>query len=170
MSSASEVTGKIPAPTSAVGTIKAIFAGVGLSTDEMVTLAGAHSVGVAGCGTIQSRLTDATLASTFDASFAAALKRQCPVGSTNSVKVNLDVTTPTRLDEVYYRNLQARKGLLQSDQALQDDSETQPIVAQHANPLVFTSKFVAAVVKMGNIGVLTGSQGQIRLNCRKFNA
>ena len=162
------MTGKIPAPTDTVATIKSTFAAVGLSTDEMVTLAGGHSVGVAGCGTIQNRLTDATLASTFDANFAAALKRQCPTGSTS--KVNLDVTTPNRLDEVYYRNLQARKGLLQSDQALQIDPETQPIVARNTNPAVFNSKFVAAMIKMGNIGVLTGSQGQIRLNCRKFNA
>ncbi|KAG0614607.1 hypothetical protein M758_6G189900 [Ceratodon purpureus] len=168
VSSATEVTGKIPAPTDTVATIKSTFAAVGLSTDEMVTLAGGHSVGVAGCGTIQNRLTDATLASTFDANFAAALKRQCPTGSTS--KVNLDVTTPNRLDEVYYRNLQARKGLLQSDQALQIDPETQPIVARNTNPAVFNSKFVAAMIKMGNIGVLTGSQGQIRLNCRKFNA
>jgi peroxidase len=167
VSSAGEVAGKIPSPGDTVATLKAVFAGVGFSTDEMVTLAGAHSVGVAACGTIQNRLADATLASTFDASFAAALRRQCPAGSAS--KVNLDATTPTRLDEVYYRNLQARRGVLQSDQALQDDSETQPMVAQHTNPFVFTSKFVAAMIKMGNVGVLTGSQGQIRLSCRKFN-
>ncbi|KAG0570920.1 hypothetical protein KC19_6G197300 [Ceratodon purpureus] len=165
-SSAADTTGKLPPPTANVATLKSIFAAVGLTTEEMVTLSGAHSVGVASCGAIQNRLTtppDATL----DPTYAAALKQQCPAGSTN--KVNLDLTTPTRLDEVYYKNLQARKGLMTSDQVLQEDPETQPMVAQHTNLAVFNSKFVAAMIKMGNIGVLTGTQGQIRLNCRKFN-
>ena len=166
VSSAAEVTGKLPPPTADVATLKAIFAGVGLTTEDMVVLSGAHSVGVAGCGAIQNRLTtppDATL----DAACAAVLKKQCPTGAAGSV--NLDLVTPARLDEQFYRNLQTRKGLLTSDQALQENAETEPLVAQLTAANTFNRKFAAAMIKMGNIGVLTGSQGQIRINCRRFN-
>lgn len=166
MSSAAEVTGKLPAPTADLATLKAAFAGVGLTTEDMVVLSGAHSVGVAGCGAIQNRLTtppDATL----DATYAAVLKKQCPTGAAGTV--NLDLATPARLDEQFYRNLQARKGLLTSDQVLQEDADTQPLVAQLTVADTFNRKFAAAMLKMGNIGVLTGSQGQIRTNCRRFN-
>lgn len=166
VSSAAEVAGKLPAPTADVATLKSIFGAVGLTTDDMVVLSGAHSVGVAGCGAIQNRLTtppDATL----DPSYAAVLKKQCPAGS--GANVNLDLATPSRLDERYYSNLQARKGLLTSDQVLQEDAETRPLVAQLTSANTFNRKFAAAMIKMGNIGVLTGSQGEIRTNCRRFN-
>lgn len=165
-SSAADVTGKLPRSTADLATLKSIFAGVGLSTEEMVTLSGAHSVGVASCAQFSNRLgspPDATL----DPTYATSLKSQCAAGA--GTKVNLDLTTPTRLDEVYYKNLQVRKGLLTSDQVLQEEAETKPMVAQLTNLATFNSKFVAAMIKMGNIGVLTGTQGQIRLNCHKFN-
>lgn len=130
------------------------------------TSAGGHSVGVAHCAAFQNRLTtppDATL----DPTYAAALKASCPAASNNTV--NLDLTTPTKLDEVYYKNLQAKKGLLTSDQNLQNDAETQPLVAANTNFNTFGPKFKAAMIAMGNINVLTGTAGNIRLNCRKFN-
>lgn len=167
VSSAADVAGKLPAPTANVATLKSIFAGVGLTTEEMVVLSGAHSVGVASCRAVQNRLTtppDATL----DPTYAQALQRQCPAGSPNNV--NLDVTTPTRLDEVYFKNLQARKGLLTSDQVLHEDPETKPMVAKHTSQGVFNEAFKNAMRKMSDIGVLTGSAGEIRANCHRFNA
>lgn len=131
---------------------------------------GAHSVGVAHCNAFQSRLgtpPDPTLNSTY----AAALQSSCPGGasgnSTNTV--NLDLTTPSSLDEVYYKNLQAKNGLLASDQILQNDAETQPLVAAYTNFATWAPKFRDAMIAMGNINVLTGTAGNIRLNCRKFN-
>lgn len=127
---------------------------------------GAHSVGVAHCGTFANRLgspPDAHL----DANYTAILKTKCPAGSTNAV--NLDLTTPTRLDEVYYKNLQVNKGLLTSDENLQYDAETQPMVAANTNFKTFGPKFASAMLAMGNINVLTGTAGQIRNNCHKFN-
>lgn len=167
VSSAADVAGKLPAPTANVATLKSIFAGVGLTTEEMVVLSGAHSVGVASCRAVQNRLTtppDATL----DPTYAQALQRQCPAGSPNNV--NLDVTTPTRLDEVYFKNLQAKKGLLTSDQVLHEDPETKPMVAKHTSQGVFNEAFKNAMRKMSDIGVLTGSAGEIRANCHRFNA
>ena len=120
VSSAAEVTGKLPGPTANLATLKALFAAAGLSTEEMVTLSGAHSVGVAGCGAIQNRLSTTPTDPTLDANYVAVLAKQCPAGSNNSV--NLDLTTPTRLDEVYYKNLQVGKGLMTSDQVLFEEA------------------------------------------------
>lgn len=121
---------------------------------------------MAHCGTIASRLTspqDATL----DPKYAASLQAQCPAQSTNVL--NLDPTTPTKLDEVYYKNLQAKKGLLKTDQILQEDAETRTLVAAHTHFSTFGPKFAQAMIAMGNVNVLTGTAGQIRLNCRRFN-
>lgn len=127
---------------------------------------GAHSIGVAHCGSFANRLGSPP-DSTLDANYTAFLKTQCPSGSTNTV--NLDLTTPTRLDEVYYKNLQVNKGLLTSDENLQNDAETKPIVAANTNFNTFGPKFASAMLAMGNINVLTGTAGQIRNNCHKFN-
>jgi peroxidase len=89
------------------------------------------------------------------------------VGSNNAV--NLDVTTPTRLDQVYYTNLKANKGLLTSDQVLATDPSTSGLVTANSNFNTFAGNFRSAMLAMGNINVLTGTAGQIRLNCRKFN-
>lgn len=165
-STAASTSGKLPSSQATVSQLKAAFAAVGLSTDQLVTLSGGHSVGLAHCSSIQNRLTtpaDPTL----DPTYAAALKASCPAGSSNTV--NLDLTTPSNLDEAYYKNLQAKKGLLTSDQNLQNDPETAPMVADNTNFNTFGPKFRAAMIAMGNINVLTGTAGNIRLNCRKFN-
>jgi peroxidase len=130
-------------------------------------MAGGHSVGVAHCSAFQSRLTP-TVDPTLNPAYAEFLKQSCPGNSSTNV-VNLDVTTPTRLDAVYYRNLQVNRGLLTSDQNLQNDPETQPLVAQNANFRAFGPRFQSAMIAMGNINVKTGNAGNIRLNCRKFN-
>jgi len=128
--------------------------------------AGAHSIGVAHCGAFANRLSP-TVDPTLNPAFAASLKKQCPVGSNNAV--NLDVTTPTRLDQVYYTNLKANKGLLTSDQVLETDPSTSGLVTANSNFNTFAANFRSAMLAMGNINVLTGTAGQIRLNCRKFN-
>ncbi|KAG0588913.1 hypothetical protein M758_2G231800 [Ceratodon purpureus] len=169
-STSASVSGKLNTPNDSVAQLKSVFAGVGLSTDQMVTLSGGHSIGVAHCSAFQSRLgtpPDPTL----DPTYAAALQATCPGGTTGTSTntVNLDLTTPTNLDEVYYKNLQVKKGLLTSDQNLQNDAETQPMVAANTNFATFGPKFRDAMIAMGNINVLTGTSGNIRLNCRKFN-
>lgn len=130
------------------------------------SVAGAHSVGVAHCGSFANRLTtpaDPTL----NATYAATLKNICSPGSNNTV--SLDPTTPNTLDSVYYQNLQANMGLLTSDENLQNDNETEPTVAKDADPIFFDVNFRQAMIAMSSINVLTGTQGQIRRNCRKFN-
>ena len=82
----------------------------------------------------------------------------------------LDLQTPTAFDYNYYKNLVNRRGLLHSDQQLFNGGSTDSIVRGYSNSQsTFSSDFVAAMIKMGDISPLTGSKGEIRKNCRKIN-
>lgn len=71
---------------------------------------------------------------------------------------------------MYYKNLLNNTGLLQSDQALVADKNTSPLVANYSKyPFMFYKDFGASMVKLANVGILTGKDGQIRKNCRMVN-
>ncbi|KAL0302884.1 UNVERIFIED_CONTAM: Peroxidase 5 [Sesamum radiatum] len=114
---------------------------------------------------------------TLDPSYAAFLKTICPPPVANATAapavnptVNLDSITPTRLDNKYYVGLKANRGLLTSDQVLLSSPLTAKTVVYNAKyGNVWAKKFAAAMVRMGNIEVLTGKQGEIRRNCRVVN-
>uniref|UniRef100_A0A2N9IBR2 Peroxidase n=1 Tax=Fagus sylvatica TaxID=28930 RepID=A0A2N9IBR2_FAGSY len=108
-----------------------------------------------------------------DPIFARDLKTKCPQTATrilNDPTVPLDVVTPNRLDINYYNNLKKHHGLLTSDQTLLSSPSTAEIVRNNARDgAAWAKKFAAAMVKMGYIEVLTGSQGEIRKDCRVVN-
>ena len=82
----------------------------------------------------------------------------------------LDLQTPTSFDNNYFKNLVQNKGLLHSDQQLYNGGSTDSIVSGYStNPSSFSSDFATAMIKMGDISPLTGSNGEIRKNCRKPN-
>ena len=82
----------------------------------------------------------------------------------------LDAVTCTLFDNFYFRNLVKKKGLLHSDQQLFSGGSTDSLVTTYStNTARFFSDFAAAMVKMGNISPLTGTDGEVRLNCRKTN-
>lgn len=61
-------------------------------------------------------------------------------------------------------------GLLQSDQALMNDNNTASMVSTYSKyPYLFSKAFAASMVKLTNLGVLTGQDGEIRKNCRLVN-
>ncbi|KAG5242073.1 peroxidase [Salix suchowensis] len=64
-----------------------------------------------------------------------------------------------------------RRGLFQSDAALLDDAETRDYVTTQSRThgLTFALDFAESMVKLGNIGVLTGEQGEIRKRCAFVN-
>ncbi|CAI0469778.1 unnamed protein product [Linum tenue] len=173
-----EVTENLPPPTSTADQLVANFARKGLSADEMVTLSGAHSIGASHCSSFSARLysfngthdQDPSL----DRKFAAALKATCPRpprnGGGRDPLVPLDSATPNWLDNKYYVELTAGRGLLTSDQTLVENSLTRKYVAVNARyGATWTAKYVKAMVKMGSIDVLTGSQGEIRSSCSFVN-
>jgi peroxidase len=125
---------------------------------------------MARCRGFRTRLYNET---NIDAAFAAALKANCPAtpGSGDGNLAPLDTTTPTAFDNAYYRNLLSNKGLLHSDQELFSNGSTDNTVRSFASSAAaFGAAFATAMVKMGNISPLTGTQGQIRLICSAVNS
>ncbi|KAI3920297.1 hypothetical protein MKW92_044549 [Papaver armeniacum] len=152
------------------------FESKNLTAEDLVILTGAHSIGVAHCKSFINRLYNFSAASgtdpTLDPVYAAILKRKCPSNTTNSSStvVALDSLTPTILDNMFYVGLTKNLGLLSSDQALLTEEFLRNMVEMNANSeKLFESKFGEAMVKMGEIEVLTGSDGEIRKNCRVVN-
>ncbi|GJU80097.1 ribonuclease H-like domain-containing protein [Tanacetum coccineum] len=99
------------------------------------------------------------------------LKQQCPKGSNNvNLVVPMNPSSPAISDTGYYVDVLNNKGLFTSDQSLLTSKSTANQVHQNAkDPYLWKSKFTKAMVKMGKNGVLTGSQGEIRKNCRVIN-
>lgn len=175
VSSANEPLLSLPSPFLNATSLRDNFAVKGLSLDEMVTLSGAHSIGISHCASFSGRLyptTDPTL----DPNFAAFLKRTCPAPKANATApatnpaVFLDSITPDCLDNKYYVGLKAKQGLLTTDQVLLSSPLTSKIVLYNAgNGGAWAKKFAAAMVRMGGIEVLTGKQGEIRKKCGVVN-
>nr|POE60133.1 peroxidase 5 [Quercus suber] len=165
----------LPPPALNAQQLEERFARKGLSLDEMVTLSGAHSIGRSHCSSFSKRLYTFNKTNPQDPSmdpiFARDLKTKCPQNAGNDdPTVPLDVLTPYRLDNKYYKNLKNHHGLLTSDQSLLSSTSTVEIVKNNArHGQAWAYKFGAAMVKMGYIDVLTGSQGEIRKNCRFVN-
>lgn len=61
------------------------------------------------------------------------------------------------------------RGILQIDQELALDPLTRSTVQGIAFFSDFRSKFTQAMVKLGAVEVLTGTQGEIRQSCRAIN-
>ncbi|MQM10924.1 hypothetical protein Taro_043820 [Colocasia esculenta] len=165
----------IPAPNNTLPTIVTKFKRQGLDLVDLVALSGSHTIGLSRCTSFRQRLYNQTgngLAdSTLEASFAAQLRQRCPRSGGDNNLFPLDLATPTRFDNLYFRNIVAGKGLLNSDQVLFTRSAaTMELVRLYAeNNALFLEQFAKSMVKMGNISPLTGSRGEIRKNCRRLN-
>lgn len=162
-------SGVIPPPTSTLANLVNRFQALGLSTKDMVVLSGAHTIGQARCTVFRARIHNE---SNIESSFARTRQGNCPrsngVGDNNLAP--LDVKSPTFFDNAYYKNLLNNKGLLHSDQILYNGGSTDNLVETYSNnPDAFEDDFVAAIIRMGDISPLTGSNGEIRKNCRNPN-
>lgn len=167
----------LPPPFFNATSLRDNFAQKGLSVDDMVTLSGAHSIGISHCTSFAGRLYP-TVDPTLDPKYAAFLRKTCPRPAANATSssstlnptVNQDPITPTCLDNKYYVALKSNRGLFTSDQVLLSSPLTSKMVLYNARyGGVWAKKFAAAMVKMGKIEVLIGKQGEIRKNCRLLN-
>ncbi|KAK4743798.1 hypothetical protein SAY87_010110 [Trapa incisa] len=170
----SEVTSMVPPPNFNAEELIHSFAVKGLTADEMVTLSGAHSIGLSHCSSFSPRLYPPTVDTTLDGNYAEYLRAKCPPPSnrTNALDptVPLETVTPDRLDNVYYQELIRYRGLLPSDETLYISHSTRWTVLNNAkNGRVWTDKFKKAMVRMGSIDVKTGAEGEIRKVCSVVN-
>ena len=131
-------------------------------------MTGSHTIGLARCTSFRAHIYND---SNIDASFAKLRRRKCPRRGNDNVLAPLDLQTPTCFDNLYFKNLLNKKGLLHSDQELfNGSSETDNLVTKYATDnAAFFRDFAIGMIKMSNIKPLTGTTGQIRINCRKVN-
>lgn len=105
--------------------------------------------------------------------FRRSLRSICPNSGRDNAIAPLDFETPSKFDNHYYINLLEGKGLLISDNVLvteDHEGEIRKLVwAFASNQDLFFTSFANSVVKMGDINVLTGIDGEIRKNCRFVN-
>ncbi|KAK6238387.1 hypothetical protein QUC31_003856 [Theobroma cacao] len=165
--SQSAANNQLPSPFSNLSALTSSFAAKGLSARNLTALSGGHTIGLARCTTFRGRIYNDT---NIDPNFAANRRANCPASGGDNNLAPLDIQTPTRFDNYYFRNLVAQRGLLHSDQELFNGGSQDALVRTYStNPEVFSSDFAAAMVRMGNISPLTGTRGEIRRNCRVVN-
>ncbi|KAK3006856.1 hypothetical protein RJ639_016838 [Escallonia herrerae] len=181
----SDALNNLPSPFSNITQLKASFRSKGLSVKDLVVLSGnlkfvckvlsrGHTIGISHCTSFTNRLynftgkgdTDPTL----DPNYIAQLKKKCKPGDATTF-VEMDPGSSKIFDTDYYSLVGKRRGLFQSDSALLADSATKTYVQQQATPngATFSTDFAASMVKMGQIGVLTGNSGEIRKRCAFIN-
>ncbi|KAB2051685.1 hypothetical protein ES319_A12G071400v1 [Gossypium barbadense] len=166
---------ELPSPFESLDNIIAKFNAKGLDTKDVVVLSGAHTIGFAQCFTFKQRLFNFGGSGKPDpdleASLLKGLQTVCPDQvDSDTTLVPLDSVTTNRFDNSYYRNLVNSSGLLQSDHVLSTDNRTASMVLSYSRyPYLFLKDFGASMVKMANIGVLTGQDGEIRKNCKVVN-
>ncbi|KAI9178249.1 hypothetical protein LWI28_024349 [Acer negundo] len=165
--SLSDADSDLPSPFADLSTLISMFAAKGLTAQDMTVLSGGHAIGFSQCSLFRTRIYNET---NIDPDFATARRANCPFSSGDTNLGPFD-NSPNRFDNNYYQNLVAQRGLLHSDQVLfNNGSQDATVMTYSTNAAAFFRDFAAAMVKMGNIGPLTGSNGEIRKSCGVINS
>ncbi|KAJ3689616.1 hypothetical protein LUZ61_018780 [Rhynchospora tenuis] len=171
VSSFQEALVNLPPPTFNLTQLKRMFESKNLSFDELITLSGAHSIGQVHCSSFTSRLYPYN-PTHLDSGFAHALQRECPKNAAVDCLVPQDHVTPDALDVQYYTNVLNNQVLFFSDYSLSTDpvaKATMQLYSTDFRNVRWRPKFIAAMQKLGQFKVLTGTQGQIRKTCAAVN-
>ena len=107
---------------------------------------GAHTIGVSHCPSLNS-------------SYADYLKTKSKNLSDNTTTVPMDPTSSEFFDTRCYKILLENEGLFQSDAALLTDDGSLEEVKKLLSFEHFLEKFAHSMKKMGEIQVLTGTEG-----------
>ncbi|XP_022718805.1 peroxidase 57-like [Durio zibethinus] len=166
----------LPGPTLSVSLAFQAFSAKNMTMDDMITLLGAHTVGVAHCSFFLDRITNFQGTGrpdpTMDPALVVTLRRICGAANDSNPDPTafLDQATPFTVDNQFFKQIGLKRGIMQIDQELANDPLSGPIASGYAtNATLFTTRFAQAMVKMGSIQVLVGNAGEIRKNCRVFN-
>ncbi|KAL2334953.1 hypothetical protein Fmac_016166 [Flemingia macrophylla] len=130
----------LPLPYNITDVTLETFASKNFDVSDVVALAGAHTIGRAHCHTFYNRLSP--LDPNMDKTLAEILNSTCPSTYSRNAS-DLDIRTPKRT-----------KGLVE---------------AFALNQTLFFEKFVDAFLKMSQLDVLMGDQGEIRAKCNVIN-
>ncbi|GJU54067.1 peroxidase 24-like protein [Tanacetum coccineum] len=173
ISLASEVGTNLPSANANFTTLLSQFRTKGLDLKDLVTLSGAHTIGISRCALVARRLYNFTgigdADPTLDETYAQTLRKLCPNPQNPATILEMDPNSSLSFDSNYYRALNQHKGLFVSDAALLTNSQSALIAKVFEDPAVFFDEFARSMVRMGAIEVLTGGQGEVRKNCRVIN-
>lgn len=138
----------------------------------VIFLIGSHSVGRTHCVKLVHRLypeVDPAL----NPGHVEHMLHKCPdqIPDPKAVQyVRNDRGTPMILDNNYYRNILDNKGLLIVDHQLATDQRTKPYVKKMAKSQdYFFKEYSRAITKLTENNPLTGTEGEIRLQCNVAN-
>ncbi|XP_068644385.1 peroxidase 27-like [Aristolochia californica] len=170
----SDALANLPPPFFNITQLKALWQQKGLNVKDLAVLSGGHTIGNAHCPAFSNRLYNFTgkgdTDTSMDPNYIAQLQQKCKPGDTTTI-VELDPGSFRTFDTSYYNYIAKRRGLLQSDAALLNDKETKAYLDNQltSSSPSFFKDFGVSMVKMGNIGVLTGKAGEIRKHCALVN-
>ncbi|CAM0958208.1 unnamed protein product [Alopecurus aequalis] len=165
-----DVFQNMPSPGFELQDLLNSFNSKGLDAVDLVALSGAHSFGQTHCNFIKPRLYPAD--PTMNTTFAAALRIVCPQSGGGSTTVNNNRVSadPNKLSNQFYLNVASRQVMFTSDQTLMSRNDTAAMVNDNAaRPFAWMARFAGALVKMGRIGALTGTAGEVRKVCFATN-
>nr|CAB3473168.1 unnamed protein product [Digitaria exilis] len=180
VSSAQQALANIPAPSSTFDILLANFSRKGLGLQDLVVLSGGHTIGVGHCNLFSSRLFNFTgknnpsdIDPSLNPSYAKFLQGQCRLNlqnpNDNTTVVPMDPGSSLSFDNHYFVNLKAHQGMFTSDATLLTNGRAANIVDKLQDPGVFFDAFKNSIKRMGQIEVLTGTNGQIRKKCSAVN-
>ncbi|XP_058723367.1 peroxidase 16-like [Vicia villosa] len=174
ISTIASVQHNLPHPEFNLDQLNSMFSFHGLSQIDMIALSGAHTIGFSHCNRFSKRIYNFSpttkIDPTLDLQYAFQLRQACPPKVDPRIAINMDPITPEKFDNQYFKNLQQGKGLFTSDQVLAIDKKSKDTVDLFAsNEVAFESAFIDAITKLGRVGVKTGNQGEIRVDCTKVN-
>lgn len=145
----------------------------------LVICTGAHTIGRTDCLFFRYRLYNFTATGNADPSinqaFLTQLQSLCPKNGDPSKRVALDKDSEFSFDVSFFKNVRDGNAVLESDQRLWGDASTRKIVENYAGNIRgllgfrFNFEFPKAMIKMSNIEVKVGTQGEIRKVCSKVN-
>ncbi|XP_058092523.1 peroxidase N1-like [Magnolia sinica] len=143
-------------------------------------MVGGHTIGTTACQLFRYRLYNFTTTSngadpTINPAFVTQLQTLCPANGDGSRRVALDTSSENTFDVSFFTNLRNGRGVLESDQKLWTNASTRTYVQRYSGAvrgllgLRFDIEFGQSMVKMSNIGVKTGTVGEIRRVCSSVN-
>ncbi|XP_077224802.1 peroxidase 43-like [Tasmannia lanceolata] len=169
----------MPDVSDSVQLLKDKFREKGLTDKDLVVLSGAHTIGTTACFFMNNRLYNFVPGGgsdpTISPQFLPELKSTCPQNGNVNIRLGLDRGSDQTFDTQILRNIRDGFAVLESDAKLYDDDSTKHVINSYFGFLssifgpFFESDFISSIVKMGQIGVKTGSQGEIRRVCSAFN-
>ncbi|GMN19703.1 hypothetical protein TIFTF001_046981 [Ficus carica] len=166
--------GRVSLALEAIDSQKQQFATKGLNTQDLIALVGNDSSHMSYRLYYFSATTASGADPTINPSFVPTLRAHCPQNGDRTRRVDLDTGSASLFDTTFFANLKNGRGVVESDQVLWTVPSTRTIVEgflrlRGAQGLNFKVEFAKSMEKMSNIGVKTGTHGEIRRVCTAVN-